>query len=260
MKCGVQLYTLRDYMEEDFWGTLKKVADIGFKGVEFAGFYGQDIKEIKKFLDDCGMVCISNHLRVPTERTVDEVCEELSILGTTDWTANIYGMDTEEGFTDCFEKCQKGADLLKDRGFRLILHNHFWEHISKPFGKPFYEKMLEDIDNLYSELDLAWTLAGGYNPLERVKTYNHKIALLHTQDVKASYNEIWDDPNAVFTAQYSYKQTANGYGDAKVKECIAVSEASWAIVEINQYVGEMWNGVIKSYNYLTKECNCEGSK
>ena len=38
MKTGLQLYTVRDYMEEDFFGTIKKAAEIGFKGVEFAGY------------------------------------------------------------------------------------------------------------------------------------------------------------------------------------------------------------------------------
>ena len=52
MKFGLQLYTVEDECKKDFLGTIKKVADIGYKGLEFAGYYNIKPKEIKKVIDD----------------------------------------------------------------------------------------------------------------------------------------------------------------------------------------------------------------
>ena len=58
---GLQLYTLRETAKDDFLGVLNKVAEIGYKGVEPAGLHGYEPNEIRKVLDDLGMVCCSTH-------------------------------------------------------------------------------------------------------------------------------------------------------------------------------------------------------
>ena len=62
---GLQLYTLRDEASHDFIGTLSKVADIGYRAVEFAGYGDIPAKEMKKVLDDLGLKAISSHVGLP---------------------------------------------------------------------------------------------------------------------------------------------------------------------------------------------------
>ena len=117
---------------------------------------------------------------------------------------------------------------------------------------------MENIPNLYSQLDLAWTLVGGYDPEERVKKYNDKIELLHCKDCKVTPFENWAGATMVFSN--IIHQVENGGGDAKIKECVAASKSEWAIVELDAYDGCMWEAVEKSYKYLTEVCGCEGNK
>ena len=60
-KVGIQLYGVRNSMKEDFEGTLKKLADMGYEYVEFAGYFGRSAEEIKAILDELGLKCVSVH-------------------------------------------------------------------------------------------------------------------------------------------------------------------------------------------------------
>ena len=59
---GLQLYTLREEMAEDFVGTLEKVADIGYTGVEFAGYGDLSARELKNHLDRLGLKACGSHV------------------------------------------------------------------------------------------------------------------------------------------------------------------------------------------------------
>ena len=131
MKTALQLYTVRDYMEKDFYGTIKKVADIGFKAVEFAGYFDQDFKEIRKFLDDNGLECCSSHLGVADENNVEKVCDELKTLGAKNWVINIDGTGSDENFINAYNALVKSAKLCAERDINVLFHNHWWEHETK---------------------------------------------------------------------------------------------------------------------------------
>ena len=60
-KVGLQLYTVRDHLERDFEGTLRKVAELGYKGVEFAGFYGRTVGQVQQILQETGLVAEGAH-------------------------------------------------------------------------------------------------------------------------------------------------------------------------------------------------------
>ena len=62
MKLAIQLYSVRDEMEKDLFGTLKRVKEMGYDGCEFAGLYGKDAEEINKACCELGLVPISAHV------------------------------------------------------------------------------------------------------------------------------------------------------------------------------------------------------
>src|SRR5689334_7863712 len=74
---GLQLYSLREESEKDFGKTIQKTAEMGFEGVEFAGYFGRSAKEVRKLLDDAGLKSFGTHLGVDTlldgefQKTVD---------------------------------------------------------------------------------------------------------------------------------------------------------------------------------------------
>ena len=125
---AVQLYSVRDYIaKEGFAPVLKRIADIGYKGVEPAGFFGVRPSELKKMVDDLGLKLYSTHS--PWARKLDDLPEQLDI-------AAVLGLDTIV--------CGFGPDDFKDldaikrslasyRGH--LMHGHTWKLSKKLFGK-----------------------------------------------------------------------------------------------------------------------------
>src|SRR5690348_17657100 len=63
---GLQLYSVRDECAKDLDGTVAAVAKMGYKAVEFAGYYGRDAKSLRKLLDDVGLKCCGTHIGLDT--------------------------------------------------------------------------------------------------------------------------------------------------------------------------------------------------
>ena len=73
---GYQIYSCREDAQKDLLGTLKKIKELGYDGVEFAGFYGHTAEEVKAMLDEVGLVAISDH--VPFQLMEKDICETLA--------------------------------------------------------------------------------------------------------------------------------------------------------------------------------------
>ena len=80
---SIQLYTLRDAAKQDFPAVLRTLADIGYKGVEFAGLHGHPAGEIRTLLDDLGLQVSSSHVALPTAENIDQLVETEAALGNT---------------------------------------------------------------------------------------------------------------------------------------------------------------------------------
>ena len=73
---GYQVYSAREEAAKDLGGTLRKLAALGYDGVEFAGFYGHTADEVKALLDETGLKAISGHQALP--ETVDEMFAQIA--------------------------------------------------------------------------------------------------------------------------------------------------------------------------------------
>ena len=67
---ALQLYSVRDELEKDFFGTLKKVKTMGYDGVELPGLNGRDPYEVRRMLDEVGLACPSSHVPVAEQKEV----------------------------------------------------------------------------------------------------------------------------------------------------------------------------------------------
>src|SRR5260370_33515562 len=65
-RVGLQLYTVRDLMKKDFEGTIAKVAQVGYKEVEFAGYFGKSPQDVRKILDTNKLASPSEHVPYDT--------------------------------------------------------------------------------------------------------------------------------------------------------------------------------------------------
>ncbi|MCL4504902.1 MAG: sugar phosphate isomerase/epimerase [Chloroflexi bacterium] len=239
---SIQLYSVREQAKHDFVGVLKKIAAMGYVGVEPAGLYGMDPIAVRKVLDDLGLKVSSNHGQLPAPENVNEIVDLAGVLGYTKHISG-FGPDqfaTEAGALKAAEQFQRAAELLKPHGIRYGFHNHWWEFDKKFNGKPPYELLLANAPDAFSELDTYWCAVGGDDPVRIVKTYGKRLPVLHIKDGSLDRN---DNMTAVGDGRMDW-QAVIGAADENTLE--------WLIVELDRCATDMLEAVGKSASYLAK--------
>ncbi len=186
---GVQLYTLRTLLEDDFPGTLRQVAEIGYDEVEFAGLYERDPADIRTLLDEIGLRAPSGHVPLEAmQNDLDGTIEAAKTLGheylvvpylTEDQRSSL---DTYRALADTFNDL--GA-RCQEAGLRFGYHNHDFEFETFGGEEPAYDVLLENTDpDLVSfELDLYWIAKAGRDPLDYFERYAGRFPLFHVKDM-----------------------------------------------------------------------------
>ena len=188
-KIGLQLYTVRDLMKQDFDGTLAKVAAIGYKEVEFAGYFDHSPKDVRAAVDRHGLRAPSAHIDYKSlgER-FPEVIEAAKVVGH-EYLVNPW-IDEEirkqpDGWKQAAETFNRAGEACKKAGIQFAYHNHWFEFLPVN-GKLPYDLLLTECDpNLVKmELDLCWITVGGQDPLRYFDRYPGRFPLVHVKDVK----------------------------------------------------------------------------
>ena len=188
-KIGSPLFILREECQKDLTGVLDKIAQIGYDGVEFLGFFGRKPSEIKNKLDSCGIIAIGDHVAFDEfAKNTDRVINEHKEIGCGYITIGAPGYINTET-TETFERI---GEKMNAADMKLLFHNHAEELKSKPGGKSVLENIFDDTrpDLLYCELDLGWISIGGAQPDYYLRKYKNRCPVLHFKDY--IYNEIGD--------------------------------------------------------------------
>jgi sugar phosphate isomerase/epimerase len=188
-KVGVQLYTVRDLMKDDFEGTIAKVAQIGYKEVEFAGYFGRTGQQVRAVIDKNGLTAPSTHVQY------DELDDKFpSVIETSKTIAMDYIVcpwipeelrKSPDIWKQAAAKFNKCGEQSKKAGIQFAYHNHWFEFLPTD-GKLPYEELLKECDaNLVKmEMDLCWITTAGGHPLKYFKRYPGRFPLVHVKDVK----------------------------------------------------------------------------
>ncbi len=188
-KIGVQLYTVRDQMKADFEGTLAKVAAIGYKEVEFAGYFDHSPKDVRAILDRHGLVSPAPHVAYDTlgDQWPAQI-ESAKIIGQSyivcPWIPEDLRKDPDI-WKKAAEAFNRAGEASKKAGIQFAYHNHWFEFLPVN-GKLPYDLLLEACDpNLVKmELDLCWITVGGADPLKYFNRYPGRFPLVHVKDMK----------------------------------------------------------------------------
>jgi len=227
-------------MQKDLWGTIRAVAEIGYKGLEVGGFPGYDPADVARFINDLGMVVTSAHGALPTPANINEIVDTQKALGCSRVVSG-FGPDdmkTLDACKVCAEKFQGAAELLKPHGISFHFHNHYWEFHKVEDGRYPYEIFMEEAPGALSQLDLYWVAYGGANPVDILKKYGSRIELIHVKD-------------GLLGGQYRFKALGQGQVDLpSAIKAIDPSVTQWLIVEQDLSDGDMMEDVKISYNYL----------
>jgi hydroxypyruvate isomerase len=184
---GVQLYSVRNAMKNDFDGTLRQVAAIGYKEVEFAGLFGHPAAEVRGTLNRLGLNAVSMH--VPFE-SLDEgwplVLDDANKLGCR-YVVVPSIPDTAHKSLDDYrriaERFTRGAELAKKAGVGFAYHNHEVDFVPVEHRLPF-DVMLEASDAALVgfELDLYWIVRSGQDPQRYFNRWPGRCKLVHVKD------------------------------------------------------------------------------
>ena len=185
-KVGIQLYSIRDAMEQDMDKTLKAVKDMGYDYVEFAGYFGKTAEEVKSILDKYGLEAVSVHQGIELfEEQGQTAVDYLNALGVKYCAIPWYSTDAflPENFDSTKEKFTKVSKLLKDNGIQLMYHNHDFE-FKKIDGEYILDRLYASLDNdvLMPQIDTCWVHYAGVNPSDYVRKYSGRIKVLHLKD------------------------------------------------------------------------------
>lgn len=185
MDIGIQLYTVRDELQKDFLGTIRKIAEIGYKGVEFAGFYDTPAQDVKKVLDETGLVSYASHTGMELLRDqLDKVLEYNSILGTKFIVCPYGKFETRKAYEEAAEFFNRIGQTIKKAGFEFCYHNHAheFEKIDDLYGLDLlYE--LTDAELLKAQIDVYWVKYAGVDPVEYIQKYNGRCPIVHLKDM-----------------------------------------------------------------------------
>jgi sugar phosphate isomerase/epimerase len=185
-KIGIQLYTVRDQMKADFEGTLAHIAQIGYKEVEFAGYFDHTPADVKAILDRHGLAAPSTHIGLGEIDDWKKALDTAKAVGheyvVVPWVPQEKRM-TLDGWKNVASVFNRAAQMAKDAGLQFAYHNHDFE-FPKMDGQVPYDVLLQSTDPklVQLEIDLYWITKGGQDPLTYFARWPGRIPLVHVKD------------------------------------------------------------------------------
>jgi sugar phosphate isomerase/epimerase len=188
-RVGLQLYTVRELMKQDFDGTVASVAKIGYKEVEFAGYFGKSPKEVRATLDSNGLTSPSAHHPIEAlESKLSEIIDGAHVIGQKFLVCPYLEakMRTADGYKHLAESCNHIGETAQQAGIQLCYHNHSFEFekVDGLDGKLPFDYLLAQTDpkRVKIEMDLCWMTVAGQDPIAYFNQYPGRFPLVHAKD------------------------------------------------------------------------------
>lgn len=180
---GIQLYSIRDYAEKDLQKALELVAGLGYKYVEFAGFFGNTSMDVKEMLDYYGLKCSGTHSSFEdlTPSNIAATIEYHTEIGNPYYIipgADLLSLEKIERFASIVNYAQP---ILAAEGIKLGYHNHSREFAPQKWGFSIYSE-IERRTNLNFEVDTFWAFDAGLNSIELIERLGSRCDIIHLKD------------------------------------------------------------------------------
>lgn len=248
----LQLYSVRDDIKSDFNTTLSKVAEMGYKGIEAAGynegkFYGLTPVEFKNEIESRGMTVLSSHLsKSLNDKILDTNWNEIWKWWDTaiqahkaagmkyvvvPWMPSVKKLSDLKAYCDYYNQIGEKCNAA---GLRFGYHNHSFE-FDKVEGEIMYDYMLKNTDpaKVFFQMDVYWVVRGGQSPVDYFNAYPGRFEILHVKDNK----ELGQSGMVGFDAIFANTAKAG---------------VKYLVVEVEKYNFKPLESVKKSLDYLVK--------
>ena len=243
---AVQMYTLREESEVDFVGTLRKVAELGFNGVEFAGYGGLPVREVKKVLDELGLQAAASHVPLDDlETNLEQVIEDQKQLGSK-YVVCPYLLPerrTEQDYQALILFLEQAGEKCRKEGITLCYHNHDFELERLSDGRTVLDSIFDDTDaeNVKAELDVYWLTKAGEKPVEWMSRYKNRTPLIHLKDMTTDEE------------QYFAELGTGGVDIESVLNLVEDAGVEWWIIEQDFSRRTPFESIEISLNYLKEK-------
>lgn len=235
---SIQMYTLREEAKKDFIGTLEKVAQIGYNGVELAGNGGLSSKELKKHLDRLGLKVSGSHVSLDDiKNNLEDLIKYNKEIGNKYIICAYSEFKDKEYVEELAEILSKAADKCNKEGLALGYHNH--AHEFKKFdGKYGLDFLYEKSSSIFAEIDTYWVYYAGLNPNEYITKYKGRCPLVHFKDMEKG-------------EERSFAEVGEGVIDFKeIAESCEKAGVEWIVVEQDRCKRDPFESIKISYNNL----------
>ena len=240
---ALQIYTVRDYAEKDFKGTMQAVKDMGYDYVEMAGLFDICPCEIKKILDEIGLAAISAHVPLAAlTADMEGTIEIYKSLGCKYIAIPYLGEGSrpgDDGFVQVLADIKAIGKMCYDNGMTLLYHNHDFEFVKLANGEYALDDMYASVepDYLQTELDTCWVNVGGECPSCYIKKYAGRCPVVHLKDFvgqksDSMYELIGIDKKVEATEAFAFRPVGYGVQDfPSILEASVESGALYVVVE-----------------------------
>lgn len=248
---ALQLYTVREELAKDFEGTIRRLAAMGYVGVETAGSpEGVTAVQAKALFDEVGLTVCAAHMPLPLGDDKNKLLDVMDDLGCKKMVSAWLPPDEYKTRTSIDRVCERlneAAAAAAERGITLGVHNHWWEFELNDGVRP-YQLWLEQLDPaIFFELDTYWVHVGGVDPVTALAEMGDRAQLLHVKDGPADNSK--SDMTAVGTGKMDYTTIIP-----------AAAAAEWMVVELDRCATDMMTAVQESYTYLTQKGLAHGKQ
>lgn len=237
MEISLQLYSIHQETQKDFTGSVKRVGEIGFQGVEFAGYGGLTAEEQKELLHKSGLYSVGTHSGLAVfEESFEAELNYSKAIGSKYIICPYAKVDTLEQITHLAEVLNKASEKAAKEGIKVGYHNHAHE-FEKIDGK-FALDLLAEMTNedVVLELDVFWVAYAGVDPIEYIKKWGKRVELIHIKQIDANKANV---------------DAADGILDMKkIKE--AAGYANYFVLEHEEYDKPVWDAIQNDFDYLNQ--------
>ena len=209
---ALQMYTLRDDAVKDFAGTIRRVAAMGYAGVELAGTGGMSAADLRALLEDNNLQIVGAHVPLGAlEGDLGATVDYHQELGTPYVVCPFLPKErqTAEGYAQVAVLLNTVGARLRDAGMQLAYHNHAFEFEPLAGGTRGYDLLIDgsDPELVQIELDTFWVQRAGLDPAQTLRKYAGRVPLIHLKDMTAgdepTFAEVGEgimDFGAIFAA------------------------------------------------------------
>jgi sugar phosphate isomerase/epimerase len=274
---GLQLYTVSEAAQKDLHGSFERIAKIGFKAIELAGYHGHTPAELRAAAEHFGLKFTGIHVgataRSPGEPAlsadIGKLAAEMHLLGIKEVTLPMIALPEGaaplqgESFPAFFARVIGGmgkdvwqrtaaflnerAALLAKEGLGLSYHNHNIE-FAPVAGTTGWDILFAETDpkQVFFEMDAGWVAAAGRDPIELLKRHAGRIRQMHVKDIRATTKTnfaLQQDPTEVGSGKLPWAQMLPAAYDAGVRHFYVEQEPP--------YTMDRFDAIAKSFRHLS---------